>query len=294
MEPRTPEDACGCEGSLPSMYEDANEVHHPCRRPSPQLQDADADADADPEPSSTYQVWIPPPSPPSDALANEATAKTAAQKAFFEAVTHGDLPAVASHLDSGLDIERETNDGFSPLVIAILEHHLPLASFLLERGASLHHRIKRLPPLVHAAMSPAHGPEFMQMLLSYGAILTGVSGPENKNALHWAASEGLASSVEFLVKQMKMNLESRCSEDRTPMILAAQMGHEEVVKVLWAHHADLGAQSDNGGTPLIWAACKARAGVVKFLLNKGVDVEQRDNNGHGKLVIDWYLQTQDG
>ena len=124
----------------------------------------------------------------------------------------------------------------------------------------------------------------MHLLLSHGACLSSVSGPDRKNVLHWAATEGITASVEYLVCKMKMETGTRCSGDRTAMILAAEEGHEDVVKLLWAVGAEMGVRSANGGTAVMWAACKGRVGVVKLLVEKGVDVEERDRNGHSKTA----------
>jgi len=206
------------------------------------------------------------------------------QRELTNAIKRGDVDSVDSLLASGASIERETDKGFSPLVIAILEGKVHLAKFLLQKGANVHHRVKRLPTLVHAAMQPRYGIEVMQQLLDYGAILTGISGPDQKTALHWAAAEGMVGAVDFLINK-GISTEAKCSDDRTPAILAAQGGHDRVLKVLWAHGADLQAQSDNGGTPLIWATCRNYMSTVKFLLRKGVDLEQRDNRGHTALSL---------
>lgn len=123
----------------------------------------------------------------------------------------------------------------------------------------------------------------MQLLLSHGACLSSVSGPDRKNVLHWAATEGAIASVEYLARKMNMKVDMRCSEGRTAMMLAAAEGHEDVVKLLLAVGAEVGARSTNGGTALMWAACRGRVGVVETLVEEGVNIEGRDRNGHSKI-----------
>lgn len=116
-------------------------------------------------------------------------------KEFCTAIIRGDVDAVKKQLDLGARIEWETDDGFSPLVITIMEEQLDVFKLLLEKGADVHHRSKRLPTLVHAAMKDKHGPEMMQLLLDHGAILNTISGPDSKTVLHWAAAEGKVSGT---------------------------------------------------------------------------------------------------
>lgn len=200
---------------------------------------------------------------------------------FCKAIARGDAEYVKNELDRGASIERHTDDGFSPLVIAIIEEQVEIVRLLLDNGASVYHRVKRLPPLIHALMKQDRGTEMMQILLDHGAVLNVISGPERKTALHWAASEGLAAAVGFLLDK-GIDPKARCSKGRTPLIVAAEFGHTQVAKVLWTHGAEVNAQSDNGGTPLIWAACRNKVETLKFLLQQSVEIDIKDINGHSK------------
>ncbi|KAF2639800.1 ankyrin, partial [Massarina eburnea CBS 473.64] len=103
-------------------------------------------------------------------------------------------------------------------------------------------------------------------------------------ALHWAASEGKAEAVEFLLDH-GADIEAKCSRGRTPLILAAEAGHEQVAKVLCTHGANLNTRSRNGGTCLTWAACRNHVEVLEFLLAQKVDIEAQDNKGHTALSL---------
>lgn len=59
---------------------------------------------------------------------------------------------------------------------------------------------------------------------------------------------------------------------RTPLSLAAENGHEMVVKLLLATDGvDLESADDTGETPLTWAAGAGQVEVVKLLLEHGAD-----------------------
>lgn len=203
---------------------------------------------------------------------------------FCEAIKRGDVELVKSQLRLGAAIERMTDDGFHPLVIAIMAEQVDVARILLKAGANVHQRVRGLPALVHALMTPNRGPELMQLLLDHGANLNTISGSDQRNALHWATCESMAGAVDFLVAK-GIDIESRCSKGRTPLILAAEAGYTHVAKVLWAQGADINATSENGGTPTIWAACKNNVETLKFLLEKGAKVDVRDNLGHSTKCL---------
>ncbi|KAL1607807.1 Ankyrin repeat and SAM domain-containing protein 6 [Paraconiothyrium brasiliense] len=262
-------------------------------------------SDADAEPLDRPST-ISPSCPPSDLPPT---------RDLFEAAKHNDIPTLSRLLDAGLPIEIETNDGYTALTIAIIEGNVEATRLLLDNGADANHRTQRLPPLVHAAMSPTRGPTLMQLLLSHGAVLTSVSGPDGKTAMHWAASEGVVASVDFLVRQMGVDVEARCGGGRTALMLAAQGGHEDVVKALWAHGADGGAKtalalashfghpeivdvliaagadiearSDDPKdcTPLMLAACANEVGVVKKLMESGADLHAIAFDGNSVLDV---------
>lgn len=203
---------------------------------------------------------------------------------LYQAIIFGDQRETKYQLDLGAYIDDETDDGFSPLVMAILEEQVDIVRLLLERGADANHRVKRMPPLVHAVMRSDHGCEMMQLVLDHGAVLNTISGPEQRTALHWAAAEGMAEAVDFLIEK-GMDMEAKCSKGRTPLILAAEFGHTDAANILWVHGADLRTRSDNGGTALTWAACNNRVEVVEFLLKQGAEVDLRDTKGHSKSSV---------
>jgi ankyrin repeat protein len=64
----------------------------------------------------------------------------------------------------------------------------------------------------------------------------------------------------------------------TPLQVAVQMGHTDVVQVLLEHGADVSA-AFNGNTPLHLAANYAHAELVKLLFQHGADVSATDANG---------------
>jgi len=77
-----------------------------------------------------------------------------------------------------------------------------------------------------------------------------------------------------------MRPDSKDSTDQTPLLWAAENGHEAVVKLLLARH---GVNPDSktymGRTPLMRAAEKGYKGAIKLLLaGDGVDPDSKDYN----------------
>jgi ankyrin repeat protein len=198
------------------------------------------------------------------------------QRDFYEAIERGDVEAVRVFLTEGCTVDRKTDNGYTPLVIAILEGQLEVAELLLGNYASAHQRVNKLPPIVHAVIKPNIPLQCIQLLLNYGAILTTPFGPYYYNALHWAISNGNVDAVDLLVCR-GMDMEETCDGGRTALQVAAKFGMTTIAKLLLAKGANINHRSHNGNTALIWAAYHGHAETVQLLVNEGMDVN--DCNG---------------
>jgi ankyrin repeat protein len=200
---------------------------------------------------------------------------------FHEAIKQGDTATVNTYKDTKVFDCPESSTGYTPLVMAIVENQLDMARFLLEHGADVHQRANKLPPVVYAATRTVRAPQFMQLLLDFGAALNTISGPHQYNALHHAAVNGCIDAVNFLVCQ-GMDIEGTCWQGRTPLLLAAEQGHTMIVKLLLAKGAELHHRCRSGGTGLAWAVCDDHVDTIEYLLKEGNDVNDCDNAGFSK------------
>ncbi|ODM18634.1 hypothetical protein SI65_05251 [Aspergillus cristatus] len=107
--------------------------------------------------------------------------------------------------------------------------------------------------------------------------------------LQLAAYYGLAESIRALVdKQQDPNLEAQNSHGRTALLLAAENGHEAVVKLLLDKGADKDIKDDDRQTALFMAAQNGHQAVVKLLLDKGAKLDTKDDNGRTALLYTAY------
>ncbi|KAK6329625.1 hypothetical protein TWF730_006173 [Orbilia blumenaviensis] len=96
---------------------------------------------------------------------------------------------------------------------------------------------------------------------------------------HIAAYFGLTPLTEELLARQGADLESK-NVHSTTLWVAADGGHEEVVKLLLNKGADLEVKSGYKKTTALWiAADKGHEEIVKLLLNKGADLEAKRNDG---------------
>ena len=76
-----------------------------------------------------------------------------------------------------------------------------------------------------------------------------------------------------------------------PILIAAEEGHIEIVKLLLEHNADIDCQDDQGRTPLLIAAEKGNIEMVEILLQRGANIDLQDKEGRTPLLIAAYEES---
>ena len=72
----------------------------------------------------------------------------------------------------------------------------------------------------------------------------------------------------------------------TPLYLAAERGHIDIVKLLINNGANISEKSSDGETPLYWVAREGYVDIVKLLLSAGADPYIADNEGETARDVD--------
>lgn len=103
--------------------------------------------------------------------------------------------------------------------------------------------------------------------------------------IHDEAALGNLAKVQSLLKSQPDLVFSRNQYGETPLHLAAQTGHKDVVELLLAYKADANARSLRGWTPLHFAAANGHRDVVALLLAKNADVNARTDRGETPLCL---------
>ena len=125
---------------------------------------------------------------------------------------------------------------------------------------------------------------FLLPSLVIGLLVVGCGpGP----SIHEAAAEGNIKRVkQHLVEGVDVN--AKFKDGWTPLHMAAEGGHREIVDLLIAKGADINATAGWGDgvgwTPLHMAAEEGHKKVVELLILKGADINVK--NGDGRTPLD--------
>ncbi|XP_019636267.1 PREDICTED: tankyrase-2-like [Branchiostoma belcheri] len=128
-----------------------------------------------------------------------------------------------------------------------------------------------LRPL-HQAAREGNDARIHRLISHNPAEVDGKEPLKGLNPLHFAAAAGNIGAVEKLVAEGSANVNQASKAGSTPLFLACQYDHLDVVKYLFHCGADVNHSSkDEGETALHVAAKLASPEVVKFLLDKDAD-----------------------
>lgn len=201
---------------------------------------------------------------------------------WMDAAERGDVGVIAELLESGIDVDVGNEIGTTALMKAVVHGHVPLIKFLLARGASL---------------TPVNGCGDTALSLAlvrsrrWDAVWR-VTEPDRipLDLLVAAGAElGLREAVMLNdVDLARIRLDEGAdpntgegTHDGPLLMIAAKLGHLDVVELLLDRGANLEATDDLGRRALQGAAFHGRTEVAGLLLDRGAAIN----------ACDWSWQT---
>ena len=180
----------------------------------------------------------------------------------------GDLESARTLLAAAADVNEKAGDGMTPLLLASASGHEELSVFLLNKGGDPNAADRRGLSVLNHAATAQDMPELVKALLAHGVNPNG-RFVRNQNAGFGGARIGATS-----------------------LLLAAQAGNVEAVRVLVANGADPQIPTNEGTTPLMIAAgagldedrverddYRKALEIVKILAGSGANVNAVGENG---------------
>ena len=178
---------------------------------------------------------------------------------IYHAATGGHGFVLRSLIDVGVDMEKATNG----------KHPAPGSTAIMASAEKGH-------------------TECFNILLDLGADLL-AKRKDGADAFYLAAMNGHVDIVDSIVNTEHMRIvchdivDKATYRNRTPLCTAAFHGHLPIVKMLFAHGANLNHQDDDNFSPLILASYEGHLKMVKWLLRNGSDPTHKDKFGDTAL-----------
>ncbi|KAJ8246699.1 hypothetical protein GJAV_G00254410 [Gymnothorax javanicus] len=180
---------------------------------------------------------------------------------------HRGVCAALTESGSLARVAEPDNEGRTPLILAAQEGHRSTVRLLLDRRSPIDHRGFDGRSALAAATLEGHG-EVAELLVRRGAD-TDVRDAEGRPLLYLLVLEGRREMAAMLIRKGRAPLESRDSEGRTALHVAAWQGSLEAVGLLLKAGADADARDGEGRPPLHTAAWRGHASVARLLLDSG-------------------------
>ncbi|XP_061554280.1 dynein axonemal heavy chain 12 isoform X1 [Phycodurus eques] len=169
-----------------------------------------------------------------------------------------------------------TFKGETPLFLAVVYGRRENATFLLQNGCNPNLQDdEQDSPLMAAILNDQY--DLATLLLRYDAQVDQL-GPLSRTALHEAAFLGLENFV-YLLLESGDNPNACDIKKKTPLALAAQNGHLNVVEHLLEKGANVECESESGSI-LFDAAASGNPDVISLLLDYGADANLPLHSGH--------------
>lgn len=200
----------------------------------------------------------------------------------------GHKDVISLLIGQGSDVVKPNLAGSTPLLRAVESDRRRAAKLLLEAGADPNTgNLKGIQPLTAAAFNG--NDRLVTLLLEHGAD-PAHADRTGKTAIIYAAGKGFTGVVERLL-EAGVTVDLTDSHDLTPLMWAAGHANDVPAKealatidLLLSRGADLDRRDDRGRNALMIAAERGHEDVVRHLMETGADPLVKDRDG--KTAID--------
>ncbi|GAB3648382.1 ankyrin repeat domain-containing protein [Ramlibacter alkalitolerans] len=194
-----------------------------------------------------------------------------AQAPLVEAAARGDLPQVQALLRAGADVEQRDANGRTAVLAATAGKHVEVVRALIARGADVNAQDPQRDSAFLLAGARGYT-EIVRAALAAGADLK-LPNRFGGNALIPACERGHVDTVRFLLTT-SIDVNHVNNLGWTCLLEAVILGnggpaHQEIVRMLVAHKADLNLADRDGVTPLQHARRRGQTEVAQLLVRAG-------------------------
>jgi len=231
---------------------------------------------------------------------------------LMNAAKDGNLQAVMAAAKRGVEVNGRSNKGKNALMFAASEGHLDVVQWLLGQGTNVNDADNYGTTALIVASTAGHH-EVVKLLLAHDAdpqVRDDSGSAPLVNAVYFGHTETVQLLIDHLMQgnnssssesssqegmlqnrdpqtlaslEKKRRLDKRDGEEL--MMLAAGLGHIDVVRLMAKAGIDVNGRGLKQRTPLMSAAAFNRVDVINVLLEAGADPLARDEDGNTAIDV---------
>jgi uncharacterized protein len=206
---------------------------------------------------------------------------------LMQAARFGDVQGVGKYAAEGLDVNEKTKQGKTALILASAAGHTKVVEALIELGADIQAHDNNGATALILAATEGHA-EVVRVLLSRGADVAAKDhdgGTALLNAVFFGYRDAAAELLKF-----KQGIDAVDLSEA--MLIAAGMGHIDIVKDMIKSQVSVNVVGRNNRTPLMAAVKFGRVDTVRLLVDNGSDPTPKDSDGNTALTVAQDLGNQ--
>ncbi|XP_019908066.1 ankyrin-1a isoform X19 [Esox lucius] len=188
-----------------------------------------------------------------------------AATSFLRAARSGNMDKALDHIKNGIDINTANQNGLNGLHLASKEGHVKMVLELLHGGIDLETQTKKGNTALHIA-ALAGQEQVVAELVNYGA---NVNAQSQVRPLPVSEETPTPTPLADPTAEEPPATPDTHTKGFTPLYMAAQENHLEVVKFLLENGANQSIPTEDGFTPLAVALQQGHENVVALLINYG-------------------------
>ncbi len=173
----------------------------------------------------------------------------------------------------GADVNNDTEEGATPLILAVSNNKPEAVNVLLRYNADVN-KITNMyeTPLLIAVKNQNF--EITEDLIRYGA---NVNFQDNYGAtsLHYASICGHLYITDLLL-YYEAEIDNKAFDGTTPLMAAIWAGYADIADLLIQNGANMEARDNEGFTPFLIAAQNGDTLIMNLLREKGVDIYEQN------------------
>jgi ankyrin repeat protein len=185
-------------------------------------------------------------------------------------------------IGKGADVNTETVEKATPLIMAIEGNHLDAVNTLLKYNPDVNKFTSTFEtPLIIAVK--INNPDICEALIRQGADID-FTDRNGATPLHIAALNGYIEIVDLLL-YYNASIDQKSDEGITPLTASIMAGYTDIADLLIQNGANMEARSNDGYTPFLIAAYAGDTLIMDVLFQHGVDIYAIGDKNYNALDL---------